>query len=308
MTAIQTRAGIPRPLYNTVSTTAPVGFPISVMLEIMNSTYLDTIVPMVRSLREEHWIDWVQYSTSSLTSPILPIPSGAMGGTLRSVELWSGYQPITSPLVPNGFQTRNIPQVARKMLQWTWGYYIQANNLVLYPTIITTIGAYIVLTYWKRPNLIANPYNIQQVVSVVGTTVNLTNPLSQAVPTTWTAGVLLDTTSNNSSYDKKYTITSTGRTASTITVSSGDAANISVGDWIADTGYSPFLNVPDEIYPFFIQACAVKILRTQKSDALGDAIQERDRLMTEALNMLSPRVDDDPQKVFTFTGGAEYSQ
>jgi hypothetical protein len=308
MASIQRRAGLPRPLYNSVSTTAPVGFPITTMLEIMNKTYSDTVIPMVRSLREEHWIDWISYPTATLNDPIIPIPSAAMGGVLRSVELWTGTQQITSPLVPDGFQVRDIPQIARKMLQWAWGYYIQANNIVLYPVIANTQGALIVVTYWKRPNLIANPYNIQQVVSVIGTTVTLTNPLAADVPTTWTTGVLLDTTSNNSPYDKKETITSLGRTDTTITVSAPDAALISVGDWIADTGYSPFLNIPDEIYSYFEQECAVQCLRNQKSNALGDAMQEVARLKAEALNMLSPRVDDDPQKVYSLTGAAEWSQ
>lgn len=309
MASIQRRAGIPAVSFTAPTTTGSQMFPLSRMLEIMNATYFDSIIPMVRSLREEHWIDWVAYNTANLTSPIIPIPSKAMGGVLRSVELWTGYQTFTSPLVPNGWQVREIPQIPRKMLNWTWGYYVQANNIVLYPVVANTVGGNIVITYWKRPNLICNPNNMQQVVTVVGTTVNLTNPLSAAVPTTWTTGVQLDTTSNNSPYDLKYTITSTGRTASTITVSLADAANISVGDWIADTGFSPFANVPDEVYSYFEQACAVQCLRTMKSqDGLPQAIDEMNRLKAEALNMLSPRVDDDPQKVYTFNGSAEWSQ
>jgi hypothetical protein len=309
MASIQRRAGIPAVSFTAPATTGSQMFPLSRMLEIMNATYFDTIIPMVRSLREEHWIDWVSYDTGSLTSPILPIPSVAMGGALRSVELWTGDQTFTSPLVPNGWQVREIPQIPRKMLNWTWGYYVQANNIVLYPVVANTVGGLIVLTYWKRPNLVCNPNNMQQVVSIVGTTINLTNPISAVVPTTWTSGAILDTTSNNSPYDHKHTITSTGRTATTITVSSGDAANIAVGDWITDTGFTPFINVPDEVYSYFAQACAVQCLRLMKSqDGLPQAVDEMNRLKAEALNMLSPRVDDDPQKVYTFTGSAEWSQ
>lgn len=87
--------------------------------------------------------------------------------------------------------------------------------------------------------------------------------------------------------------------ASVLTDSYG-RSTVSVGDWVANQGYSPFVEVPDEVLPLVVIGTIVKVMQSMR-DSEGEASAEKTYITYEraARLMLAPRIDDSPMVLTT---------
>lgn len=84
------------------------------------------------------------------------------------------------------------------------------------------------------------------------------------------------------------------------------AGNVAVaaGDWVADAGYAPFLQMPQEAVNMVTQAAVVRLLQGLADDAGAQRAQGMyDRMEAASRQIFSPRVNDAPKVLSTYGRG-----
>lgn len=255
------------------------------------------VVPLIMSAREEYFVDYVD--VLSPADGVIPFPSPAVGEKLRSVC----YVIQTSPQV-----LINLPRIDLDVVAGIGffnpitfaGFYIQGNDIVLYPNTSVPVNTTIRLFYYKRTLVLAPPSEYGQVVSVdlLTNTVVVDN-----VPSDWAIGTELNSVGSQPNF--LTTNESTLITAlSTPSIILSDATGIEVGDYLAEIGFSGIAQVPIEGHNWLSQLTAVSCL-----DGLGDyegaarAQQKADILKQNFLTVISQRVDGSVKKIVSPNGG-----
>lgn len=266
-------------------------------VDIANRCLETTVVPLIMSTREEYFV-----TSEEVTSPadgIIPFPENAVGAKLRSVVFVQQRNPLVVINLPRidfdvvaGVGFYNTATLA--------GFYVQGNNIHLYPNTAVPQNSVMRLYFYKRTLALAAPDNYGRVTSVdTGTnTLVLDN-----VPVDWEVGSILNTVQAEPNFD-------TTNTAATITAISSPSVivdsveGISVGDYVAFEGYSAIPQIPVEAMNYLAQVSAVDCL-----EGLGDksgmqvAQAKAENLKKSLLVMISQRVDGSPKKIVNPNGG-----
>lgn len=264
---------------------------------IANKCMQSEVIPLIMSAREEYFVTHVD--TASPADGVIEIPSAAAGNKLRSVCAVSQ----TSPLVLS-----NLPRIDLDVISGAGfsnyvsiaGFYIEGNNICLYPNTSIPTNTTIRLYYYKRTLTLADPDNFATVSSVdTGTNTIVVD----TVPATFVADVTLNSISSLPPFDitnESTTIVSVS--SPSIVLDSVDG--ISVGDVIALEGYSGIPQIPVEAMDYLSMLSAYKCLQ-----GLGDlegATEAKDKAKTlkdNLLIMISQRVDGSIKKIMQPDGG-----
>ena len=277
-------------------------FTASDFVDLANDELQGIVVPLIMSAREEYFVTFKDYS--SPVNGYLALPSQAVGGKVRSV-VWVQQ---TNPLI-----IMNVPRIDLDVVagigvgmgfSWTrpysYGFYIQGNDLVLYPTNTVPTGTQFRIYYYKRSLVLAPPTEYGQIVSIDSG--SNTIQLSQ-VPTDWAVGTRLNAVSSLPGFDITSELTTiTAISSPSIVVD--NIAGLSVGDYVSMEGYSAIPQVPVEAHAWLAQLTAAKAL-----EGLGDregmqaAQMEAEKLKTAMLVMVSQRVDGSIKKIINPSGG-----
>ncbi len=266
-------------------------------VRIANDCLQTQVVPLIMSTREEYFVDFEDVVSSA--DGVIPMPENAVGAKLRSVC----YKQQDNPLVLNNLPRIDLDVVAGVgFTNYTTlaGFYIQGNDIYLYPNTSVPTNTSIRLYYYRRTLDLAASDEYGRVVSVdVGTgTIVL-----DFVPYDWVIGTELNSvlsTPNFGTTNALMTITS----VSSPTIIVDDATGVSVGDYISDAGYSAIPQVPVEAHNYLAQLTAVNCL-----EGLGDAQGTKTAAATaevlkdNLLIMISQRVDGSIKKVMAPDGG-----
>ena len=255
------------------------------------------VVPLIMSTREEYFVTYVD--VSSPADGMIPFPEHAVGSKLRNVC----YVSQASPLL-----LINMPRVDLDVVAGVGGFnaaafggfYIQGENIVLYPNGSVPTGTAFRLYYYRRCLELAEPDNYGQVQSIdSGTnTIVLDN-----VPTDWEVGTELNSVGSQPNFlvtNSSFEITA----VSSPSIIVDDVTDIEVGDYITGVGYSAVPQIPIEAMNYLAQTVAVVAL-----EGLGDregmqAAAEVAKQMKESLLvMISQRVDGSVKKVIDPSGG-----
>jgi len=264
--------------------------------DIANDELQGRVVPLLMSTREDYF---VSFTDVTLSGNEVEIPADAVGEKLRTVAIVSQ----TSPLVLNNLPRIDLDVVAGVGFSSSTsiaGFYIQGNTLMLYPSNAVPQSTTIRLYYYKRTLALAAPSTYGQVVAV--------NPGTSTVqlsflPSSWVTGTVLNSVSETSPFevtDSSITIVSTS--SPSIIVDS--VADIAVGDYISEEGYSAIPQIPIEAHAYLAQLSAVKCL-----EGLGDregmkaANAMAEILEKSLLVMVSQRVDGSVKKIVNPNGG-----
>ncbi len=129
------------------------------------------------------------------------------------------------------------------------------------------------------------------------------------VPSSFTVGTAVNFVSGSPQFQTTAATTITNISGFQITVDPSvltDAQGrptVNVGDWAANLGYSPFLQLPVEARNLVTQAAIVKILEGLGDDKYKVADERYRKIQKAAMQTLSPRVDDSPKTLGTFGRG-----
>lgn len=268
---------------------------------LANDMLQTKVVPLVMSTREEYFVTFED--VFSPADGVIPFPKQAVGSKLRTVAYISQQNPLI--LI-------NLPRIDLDVVAgvgfyniWTLaGFYIQGENIVLYPNTSVPTNTPIRLYYYKRTLYLAAPDQYGRVVEVDPLTGTIT---LDYLPLTWQVGDTL----NSVSSEPNFTVTNPLMTVSALsspTIIVDNVEGISVGDYISQEGYSAIPQVPIEAMNYLAQLTAVIALEGL-GDREGMAAAEKvaESLKESLLVMISNRVDGSPKKVINPSGGLRVS-
>lgn len=262
---------------------------------LANDEMQGEVVPLIMSAREEYFVKYVDVAIPA--DGVIPFPENTVGGKVRSVC----YLQQANPLVLNNIPRIDLDVVAGVGTQpMRSGFYIQGNDIVLYPNVSFSGTGQIRIYYYKRTLVLAAPEQYGQIVSIdTGTN---TLQLS-SLPAGWSVGTKLNAVSSTPGFD----VTSSEMTVVTLSSPSvvvDSIDGLSVGDYVSEQGYSAVPQIPLEAHAFLAQITAAKCLEGL-GDAAGmaEALKKAGASKTSLMIMISQRVDGSPKKIVQPDGG-----
>jgi len=264
---------------------------------LMATNMLQTmVVPLIMSTREDYFVTFED--VLSPADGYIAFPEHAVGAKLRNVCYISQRNPLI--LI-------NLPRIDLDVVAgvgffnvWTLaGFYVQGDNIVLYPNTSVPTNTPIRLYYYRRTLDLAAPSEYGQIQSI---NTGDNSIVLDNVPFTWETGTELNAIGSQ----PNFTITAepTIVTVSTPTIFLDSVDGLSVGDYVSDLGYSAIPQIPVEAMNYLAQLTAVVALEGL-GDREGMAAAEKVSVAFKEnlLTMISQRVDGSVKKVINPSGG-----
>lgn len=247
------------------------------IISILNEELQNRIVPWITSLREDYFLEDVEYDTGESINEF-EIPRNAIGGKIKSVSVWNNDK-MSYPLLKTDentlFDTRS-------------GYRIENNKVKLYITKITS--GKIKISYYKRPNEIVD-YTKAGLITSVGTGVITV----ATMPAEITNGSDIDISCGQTPFEVNFSGQATVG-VSTYTISS--TAGVSVGDYVSAKGKSIFAQIPQEVIPLLCQASALRMAEYGGDyNAFQAALATYQQMESDSRNLLVPKVEFTTKKI-----------
>lgn len=271
---------------------------------------LDTILPMLRKPRRAFFIESEDQTTTTATA--YDIPDEASNRSLKNVALLdSNGDPFA--LVPVDFDqeidlgswwrevSRNYPDGRVS------GYYVRGDQVHLWPR--SESGRTLRLYFERLPQklVLSETFTLgttsytqaaAKVVSVHASNGEVTCETG-TVPAAWDTGTVLCVVKGTLGHTLRVA-SSTAVTATTTVVDfpPADVTDIvQPGDWIAEVGESPLVQLPAEAFSILAQAVAVKCLEAIGSQKVVVAQQKLDRAMERYIESFPQRVEEAPKEI-----------
>lgn len=258
------------------------------------------MLPLIMKNLEEYYIVILDYNVTA-NQAAYQIPTRAVAAGLRDVQLvQSNDDEARTPL--ERLSPEDLYSTVGGNYRFTIkknGFYLQGNQVVVYPTPTTTQNL-LRLSYACRPNKLVDPTACGQVLSIDLSTNTVV--LSASAPSTFAVNTLMDLVNANPNFD--WWAQDLALTAITTTTVQNDTltfttlpSSLNVGDYVCLSGQSCVVQVPVELQPLLVQYIAVRILSAQGDEqSLRDAVSELKMLEDNALLMIAPRVEGKPKR------------
>lgn len=265
--------------------------------ELCTDELQETVVPLLMSTREEYFVE--SYDVATPADKRIPFPPNTVASKIRSlVYVQQSSPPVYINLPRLDFDV--VAGVGFSNFNTLAGFYIQGNDMVLYPPTSVPVGTMLRMMLYRRTLSLAPPALYGRITSI-DTVLNTV--VLDFVPTTWVVGTELNSINSISPFD------TTNASATIVTVSSPTLEltsidGMSVGDYISEVGFSAIPQIPVEAQGYLAQVTAAKCL-----EGLGDqsgmqaAMAKAMELKTNLLIMISQRVDGSVKKVMNPSGG-----
>lgn len=259
------------------------------------------IVPLVLKAMAEFYVFPYNYPINQ-NQGSYPIPSRAINMILRSLEIVSSSDPDSK---------MNLEQLSREDLFAALsgnnrtlikknGFYMEGNNVVLYPTPAQANLDTLRMNIFIRPNQLVD-VSACGLISAID--LNAGTITCVSVPSTWTTGNIFDLVKANPGFDcTAIDQAITNISGGVITFSSALPSTVSVGDYVCLAGQSCVVQVPVELQPLLTQYVVVRVLSAQGDSKLKDAIAELEALEKNASLLLTPRVQGSVKRVIKSRG------
>lgn len=255
------------------------------------------ILPLVIKAMAEFYVFPYNYSIN-INQNAYAIPARAVNMMLRSVEIVSSTEPDTKV---------NLEQINRedlfaaisgnnRTLIKKNGFYIEGNNVILYPTPAQVNTDTLRLNIFLRPSMLVDPTACGLITAINTGAKTVT---CSSVPSTWTTSNLVDTVKANPGFDcTSIDQVITNIAGGVITFNSALPTNMVVGDYVCLAGQSCVVQVPVELQPLLTQYVVVRCLSAQGDmNALKAALNELEVLEKNANLLLTPRVQGSVKRV-----------
>lgn len=257
-------------------------------LSFINDEIQTFIAPLIMSVREEFFVTYADQTIVSGTAAY-SIPSRAIGAKLRNVLLLDGstYRPLPRLEV----ETLAVGSTSPGSIE---GYYLEGNNVVLYPT--PGSAGTLRLSYFIRPNRVVASTAYTTVNSKTATTVSIGTP-STAFPT---AATYYDFIKPTAHFECHAIDQSATRSLGTLTIAAGVPTAVAAGDYVCLAGEAPFPQIPVELHPLLAERVVVRALQALGDPKVEIAMASADRMRTAALTLLTPRSEGSSRYVINY--------
>jgi hypothetical protein len=247
-------------------------------LSFINDEIQTCIVPLVMSVREEFFVTSADQTITSGTASYA-IPTRAIGSKLRNVLVLNGSDYVPLPRL----EPEAVNRVTSSSVGQPEGYYIQGNNVVLYPSPGTS--STLRLSYFIRPNRCVALASTGTVSSTTSSTIVISGAVSG-----WSNSATSYDVVKGTPHFESRTIDSsaTGGAGTTLTFSSV-STSIVAGDYVCLAGESPVPQIPVELHPLLAERVVVRALEAIGDPKVEVAIASADRMQKAAVTLLMPR-------------------
>jgi hypothetical protein len=281
--SIKTRAMIP---------TSQATFTTARLLQMADEDLQTVIAPMIMQVKGDYFVTNNDQTITSETH--YPIPGDAIGLKIKDC-FW--IDPGDSEEREVQITQVNLADVTNQYCQgWTFGYYLQNNDVVLVPSGMqdTTLR----IKYYRRASKLIPTDEAGQVTAVdtVTNIITLDN-----VPAEWAVGDDLC----GVDADPGFLTVATGMTISSISspnVTVDDVGDLAVGNWVCLDGDSPIPQISPEAHPILAQSVAVTCLESLNDPNLQAAQITLERLKMAFIQTMTPRADGQAKKIVQRNG------
>ncbi len=277
--------------------TSQLTFTTSDIVKIANDVLQDEVVPLLMSTREEYFVEY--YDATVTADRVIPIPANAVGAKLRSVCFVQQSSPVVLLNLPR-IDLDVVAGLGSSSAVGVTGFYVQGNNLILYPATSVPVGTIVRLYFYRRTLVLADEESYGRIESIdTGTN----TVVLDFVPYDWEIGTEINAVSSLPSFKTTNALMAASAVSSP-SIILDNVTDLSVGDYLSITGYSAIAQIPVEAHGYLAQLTAVKLL-----EGLGDrpgmevAQLKATDLKEKLLIMISQRVDGSVKKVMHPNGG-----
>lgn len=271
------------------------------LISLMNSEMRSIVIPQIMSVKQEYFVASYDQDIAAGQSSFF-IPSRAVGVKLRDCVLVdSGGAEI--PL--HRYEPEDVKNGAKNCV--TNGFIVDNDQVVLVPSNQDFSTYTLRMKIFRRPNNLVQRSSAALISSIDTGTLEVT---CSNMPTTFTTSMTYDFIKGKPSFrahaEEQAVSVKTGFTLKFVAALPEDLA---VGDWIAETGFSPIPQIPYELHPLIEQRVIIKCLEGMKDKSGMELAKASYEEMIEKFGLLvSPRVDGTPQKIVSRRGVAAFNR
>lgn len=268
---------------------------------MMTEELIAEVVPLIISAKQEYLVHSYDQTIAAAQNSVF-IPFRAVGLKLRDCVLVdSGGQEI--PL--RRYEPEDLKNGFQKTVQY--GFYVDNDRIILLPTDGAFAGYTFRSKIFRRPNRLIRATAAAQITAInTGTNTVTCSSIPSAFTTTLTYDLIKGTPSFRA-HGEALAVTSIVSTD--IIFSATLPSDLTVGDWIAETGFSPIPQIPYDLFPLLEQRVVIKALESMKDKTGMELAKETYKEMCERAGFfVQPRVDGSNQKVVSRRGVAAYNR
>lgn len=258
------------------------------VISLMDDEMRATFISCLNSVREEYWVTNFDQSIVSTTTSYT-IPQRASGGMLRDIVLVdpSGNQIECTRLSP--VQIKQTFPFGLQLPLYTFGYYLQDDQVFLYPQQSANATAYTLrMRYLRRPNNLTSVSNCGKILTIASNVLTLDN-----LDSTWTTSTTFDIIQNFPQFNS----ISDGATITAITSATNEITlttvpdDIAVGMYVCPTLTTCIPQIPYEFYGLLINK-AIMTMASSLGDSQGFQLAEKNYIDTKnsLIKLVDPRV------------------
>jgi len=290
-------------------------------IKIMNVEMESRIVPWILGLNENYFlkitnIPIIQTNSTALATANVntggpnvayQLPSDAIGKKMQDVSIVNANGSFLSLPLLTTYQLGSPTTLS-------FGFWIGGDVLYLYPAPMFTSVNTIQITYPAAPlalcddtRLVSHDPPSSAEVTAINTT---SGAITMAtVPASFTVGASINFVAGTPQFATQAVgtvLTVVGNQITvdpTVLIDTFNRPTVNVGSWVANAGYSPFLQMPGEARNLVVQAACVKVLRAMKDDGAKVALEDYKELCEASMKIFSTRVDNSPRILRTYGRG-----
>lgn len=269
------------------------------VIEQADETLRDSIVPLVRGHRSDHFTRSEDVTLTA--SAEYPIPEEAMHRGIKNVAILdTDGEPFS--LVAIDFDREIAADYYYPGYREHLGrsrrarYYLRGDTFHIFPTTHNLSGKTLRFYYERIPNHLVATADAALVSSVDTGTGQVT---CASVPSSWATGIVLDGIAGKPGFGLRFErSTSTDVTGSVVTLPTADVADLAAGDWLAPEEDSPIPQVPVEVQSILYQEVTLHILVSlNDTEAASSAAQVLEGMKQNYIMAYPNRIDEAPMRI-----------
>lgn len=250
------------------------------MLSLADETTVTSILPAILGAREEYYISTQDFTITTGQSNYA-INQRSVGLTVRMIQL-----------IDSSGNIYELPRIAPEKLSLfsgasstPVGYYLQANDIVIFPTPTTTLNTLRVFFPLRPGNLVSTTaIGVVSAIDSVLNTVTLTT-----IPSTWITGNSFDFISQASGHSYIAIDQVSSLVSGSVISLSSIPSRLTVGDYISIAGQSALVQMPPDFCPILAQFVASEMLLDMNQPNGEKLLAKAARNLEVATKMLLPR-------------------
>lgn len=256
------------------------------MLLLADFENRSTVTPLIDSVGQGYFQTRTQRFQLQPNQIYYPIPSRAVGRKLQAVVLTDdsgGYWSFPMVGIERGFMIRfgEIP----------FGFRFEGDRIALInaPTAVSDFG--LTFFYMATPGKLVKNDQAAIIDSIVGNDITLLN-----VPSTFQIGRRIDLINGEpGNWFKGMSLKIDNIAANTITTVETPPDDLTEGDWMALTGESPVIQLPEELVPLLMNATCRRILGgISDFEGKADVEKEIEEQKETVARLIQPRINNQP--------------